>query len=99
MRGELDRVDVDIYDRHLRELLCGQGTREKIYVDNSSSAQDKLQAQIDKLSKAKLESHIYSDYDEQYQGFVILGLILLLIDALLLERQNHAFNLTRFFKK
>ena len=79
--------------------IAKAGNGAYIYVDNSSSAQDKLQAQIDKLSKAKLESHIYSEYDEQYQGFVILGLILLLIDALLLERQNHAFNLTRFFKK
>lgn len=87
----------------LNEEMCKEiakaGNGAYIYVDNSSSAQDKLQAQIDKLSKAKLESHIYSEYDEQYQGFVILGLILLLIDALLLERQNHAFNLTRFFKK
>lgn len=87
----------------LSEDMCrdiakaGNGTY--IYVDNSSSAQEKLHAQIDKLSKAKLESHIYSEYDEQYQGFVILGLILLLADILILERKNHVISLTRFFKK
>lgn len=87
----------------LNEEMCrgiaDAGKGAYIYVDNSSSAQDKLRAQVDKLAKAKMETHIYSEYDEQYQGFVVLGLILLLIDALILERKSHVISFAKFFKK
>lgn len=87
----------------LNEEMCKEiakaGNGSYIYVDNSSSAYDKLQAQIDKLSKSTLESHVYSEFDEQYQGFIILGLLLLLFDILIIERVNHLLNFSRFFKK
>lgn len=76
----------------LSEEMCREiataGGGSYIYVDNSSTAQKKLSEQIDRLSKAKMESQIYSEYDEQYQGFVLIGLLLLLIDVLLLERES-----------
>lgn len=87
----------------LNEDMCREiaqeGKGSYIYVDNSSSAQDKLRAQIDRLAKAKLESQIYSEYDEQYQGFIILGLVLLLMDILVLERKGRVFNFANLFKK
>jgi len=87
----------------LNEEMCREiakaGDGAYIYVDNSSSAQDKLEAQVDKLSKAKLESQVYSSYDEQFQGFLILGLLFLLLDVLILERENHVFKLSNLFHK
>ncbi len=87
----------------LNEEMCREiadaGKGAYIYVDNSSSAQDKLRSLVDKVAKAKMDTHIYSEYDEQYQGFVILGLILLLIDALILERKSHVISFAKFFKK
>jgi len=83
----------------LSEEMCreiasaGQGSY--IYVDNSSSAQKKLSEQLDRLSKVKMETQIYSEYDEQYQGFVLIGLLLLLIDVLLLERESKSTWLRR----
>lgn len=83
----------------LNEEMCreiakaGEGTY--IYVDNSSSAQKKLSEQVDRLAKSKIESQLYSEYDEQFQGFVLLGILLLIIDVLLLERASH----TKLFSK
>ena len=83
----------------LSEEMCREiataGGGSYIYVDNSSSAQKKLSEQLDRLSKAKMESQIYSEYDEQYQGFVLIGLLLLLIDVLLLERESKSTWLRR----
>jgi len=87
----------------LSEEMCreiataGQGSY--IYVDNSSSAQKKLSEQLDRLSKAKIESQIYSEYDEQYQGFVLIGLLLLLIDVLLIERESKSTWLSNLFRR
>lgn len=87
----------------LNEDMCREiakaGNGSYIYVDNSSSAQKKLSEQIDRLAKAKMESQIYSEYDEQYQGFIALGLLLLLIDMLLMERQNRKIKLKNLFQK
>lgn len=87
----------------LSEEMCreiataGQGSY--IYVDNSSSAQKKLSEQLDRLSKAKIESQIYSEYDEQFQGFILIGLLLLLIDVLLIERESKSTWLSNLFRR
>lgn len=87
----------------LNEDMCREiaqaGNGSYIYVDNSSSAQEKLSEQIDRLAKAKMESQIYSEFDEQYQGFIILGLIFLLMDIFIMERQNHRIQISKLLRR
>lgn len=84
----------------LSEDMCREiataGGGSYIYVDNSSSAQKKLSEHLDRLSKAKIESQIYSEYDEQFQGFILIGLLLLIVEVLLLERESKSTWLRRF---
>lgn len=86
----------------LSEEMCREiataGNGSYIYVDNSSSAQKKLSEQLDRLSKAKMESQVYSEYDEQFQGFILIGLLLLLLDVLLLERESKSTWLSNLFR-
>ena len=86
----------------LSEEMCREiataGNGSYIYVDNSSSAQKKLSEQVDRLAKAKMESQIYSEYDEQFQGFILIGILLLLIDVLLLERESKSTWLSSLFR-
>lgn len=85
----------------LNEEMCQQiaraGEGAYIYVDNSTSAQSSLQKYVDKLAKSNLESNIYSEYDEQFQGFLLIALLLLIIDVLLLERKTHLLKSLRSF--
>lgn len=87
----------------LSEEMCREiataGGGSYIYVDNSSSAQKKLSEQVDRLAKAKMESQIYSEYDEQFQGFVLIGLLLLLLDVFLLERESKSTWLSNLFRR
>lgn len=87
----------------LNEEMCRQianaGNGAYIYVDNSSSAQRELSKYVDKLAKAKLESQIYSEFDEQFQGFLILALLFLLTDICILERKNHLFRNFKVFRE
>lgn len=87
----------------LNEEMCRQiahaGNGAYIYVDNSSSAQRELSKYVDKLAKAKLESQVYSEFDEQFQGFLILALVFLLLDIFLLERKNHLLRNFQLFRK
>ncbi len=86
----------------LDEQMCVQiaeaGKGAYVYVDNSTSAQNALQKYVDKLAKTNLESNIYSEYDEQFQGFLLMALLFLLIDVFLLERKTHMLRSFKFFK-
>ena len=45
------------------------------------------------------ESIIYSEYAEQFQALALIVLLLLIIDILLLERDNPLFKNVSIFKK
>lgn len=87
----------------LNEDMCRQiaqaGGGNYIYVDNSSSAQEKLNAYVSNLGKSTMESQMYSEYDEQYQGFILLSLLFLVLDICIMERQNHIISKFTFFTK
>ena len=87
----------------LNEQMCreiaaaGQGAY--IYVDNSSSAKEKLSGYVDKLAKTEMESTVYSEYDEQFQAVALLALLLLVLDVLVVERKNLSFRQIKLFRK
>lgn len=86
----------------LNEEMCKEiadaGKGAYIYVDNSSSAQDLLNKQIDKLSKSQLDKVAYEEYNEKFQLFLMIGIVLLLLDVLILARENHLFKKITLFK-
>ena len=88
---------------HLNEDMCREianaGNGNYIYVDNSSSAQGKLDKYVDKLGRVEMESSIFSEYDEQFQSFLLLSMLFLLLDILLMERKNHILQRFTFFTR
>lgn len=70
-----------------------------IYVraDNSNAALRVLTKEIDKMSKAEVESKVYSEYDEQFQTITWIVLILLIAEFFILERRNRLFKNVRIF--
>ena len=76
----------------LNEDMCKQiaaaGGGAYIHVENNSNAQDLLDQELEKLSKKETQSTIYSDYDEQFQAFGVLALLLLIIEICILESKN-----------
>lgn len=87
----------------LNEKMCREvaqaGSGMYIHVDNTSDAQDQLNAQLTKLQKGDTDSVIYSEYDEQFQAFALLALLLLIAEACLLESKNPLFRNIKLFKK
>ena len=76
----------------LNEEMCKQvaaaGGGVYIHVENNSAAQQQLDNELDKLSKKETSTAVYSDYDEQFQAFGILALLLLIVEILILDRCN-----------
>ena len=44
--------------------------------------------EIGKMEKTELESRVYSEYDDQFQYFFAIGLLLLLFEFIILDRKN-----------
>ena len=77
----------------LNEDMCQQIAQagNGIYVrcHNTNTAMRALQQELDRIATAELETKVYADYNEQYQSFVLIALLLLVIDFFILERKNH----------
>ena len=86
----------------LNEQMCREiaeeGAGTYIHVDNTSQAQEKLDQEIAKLQKGEINSVVYSEYDEQYQAVGLIVLLLLIIEACLLERKSKLFRRIKIFK-
>lgn len=79
----------------LNEPMCQdiakKGEGVYVRVDNTNSAQKVIAEEIDKMSKADVESKVYSDYNEQFQSVAWIILCLLLVEMLILDRKNPLF--------
>lgn len=86
----------------LNEQMCrdiaaaGQG--KYIHVDNTSSAQEQLNDELAKLQKGDMESLVFSEYNEQFQVFGIIALLLLIIEICINEAANPFFEKFTLFK-
>ena len=65
----------------------------------TSDAQEELNDQLTKLQKGETDSVIYSQYDEQFQAFGLLAIILLIIEVCVLEVRNPKLKSLRLFNK
>lgn len=86
----------------LNEQMCREiaqaGKGAYIRVDNSSSAQNLLQKEINKLAKADLESTVYSNYNEQFPMIAWMILLFLVIEILILDKKNPLFKNFKLFR-
>lgn len=87
-----DRAGQVVVSR-LNEDMCRQiaqaGNGIYVHCDNTNTAMRALQQELDRIATAELETKVYADYNEQYQSFVLMALLLLVIDFFIFGRKNH----------
>ena len=87
----------------LNEDMCRQvaqaGGGAYIHVENNSAAQQQLDNELDKLSKKETSTTVFSDYDEQFQAFGILALLLLILEICIFDRRNPLLKNISLFKR
>ncbi len=87
----------------LNEDMCRQvaqaGGGVYIHVENNSAAQQQLDNELDKLSKKETSTTVYSDFDEQFQAFGILALLLLILEICIFDRRNPLLKNLSLFKR
>ena len=85
----------------LNEEMCREIAQAGggIYVrcDNSNTATKAIQKELDKLATQEIETTTYTDYNEQFQSFALLALLLLVIDFFIFNRKNKAITRLNIF--
>ena len=65
-----------------------------IYVrcDNTNTATKAIQKELDKLATQEIETQVFTDYNEQFQSFALIALLLLVIDFFIFNRKNKSIS-------
>ncbi len=88
LKDNQGNVVITKLDETMLEKIAVAG--EGIYV-RANNAQDGLNTlfdEINKLQKTEMEALVYSDYEDQFQYFFAIGMILILLELFILERKN-----------
>lgn len=87
----------------LNEQMCREvaqaGSGKYIHVDNTGDAQTELNNDLARLQRGESEAVIYNTYDEQFQAFGILVILLLVVEVCILEAKNPLLKNIKLFRR
>lgn len=87
----------------LNEQMCREvaqaGSGKYIHVDNTGDAQTELNNDLARLQRGDSEAVIYTAYDEQFQAFGILVILLLVVEVCILEAKNPLLKNIKLFRR
>ncbi len=85
----------------LNEEMCREIAQAGggIYVrcDNSNTATKAIQKELNKLATQEIETQVFTDYNEQFQSFALIALLLLVIDFFIFNRKNKSITRLNIF--
>jgi len=84
-------------DEPMLQKIAQAGKGIYIRANNTQVGLNTLFNEVDKMEKTEMESQIYADYDEKFQYFIGLGLLLLFLDFVILERKNRYLKNIKLF--
>lgn len=89
----ITRLDEDI----LKKIAIATGGT---YIRASSSdiGLDEIFGKIKQMKKQELDSTMYTEYNDQFQIFAAIALIMLVIDFIVMERKNRRFSHIKLFR-
>lgn len=91
-------IVVSKLNEKLLQEIAAIGKGSYFRANNATTGLNNIFDQLDKLDKKELESQIYSDYENHFQVFVILGVLLLLIEFFIPNRKSKIANKIQLFK-
>jgi Ca-activated chloride channel homolog len=85
-------------DEEILKKIAVSGNGSYVRASNSNIGLDEIFSDIKKMKKQELESTMYTEYNDQFQIFAAISLILLLVDFIIMERKNRKLADIRLFK-
>jgi Ca-activated chloride channel family protein len=70
-----------------------------VHANNTNSAMNALEDELDKLQKKDMESLAYSEYDEKFPIIAWILLVVLIVEVCIFDKKNRLFRNVRIFKR
>ena len=70
-----------------------------VHADNTNTAMNALESELDKLQKKDMGSLVYSEYDEKFPIVAWILLVILIIEVSIFDKKNRLFRNVRIFKR
>jgi Ca-activated chloride channel family protein len=86
-------------DEAMLRQIASAGKGVYVRANNSQSGLKTILEEINKLEKTKFESRMFSDYEDRFQYFIAVSLILLVLELLIFERKSKWLSKINFFGK
>lgn len=93
--------DGNVVVSKLNEQMCKEiaaaGNGVYVRADNTNGAYQIINKELDSLSKSDIKTSVFSDYNEQFQSFALLALLILIIDFFVFDRINKRLSKFKIF--
>jgi Ca-activated chloride channel family protein len=89
----ISRLDEDILKK-----IAVSGNGSYVRASNSNIGLDEIFSDIKKMKKQELESTMYTEYNDQFQFFAAITILLLLAEFVIMDRKNRKLINIRLFK-
>ncbi len=97
LKNNEGKVVVTKLDEHMLEQIAAAGNGIYVRANNAQVGLNALFDEINKMETTEMESLVYSEYDDQFQYFFGIGLLLILFEFVILERKNRYLKNIRLF--
>lgn len=98
-RDQDDGVIITRLNETMCQSIAQMGGGVYVRVDNSNAAQRAIQNELDQMATAEIETQVFTEYNEQFQVFGWLILLILIVEMLISERRNPWFDKFNLFTK
>lgn len=85
-------------DEEMAKSIAAAGQGVYAHADNSNSAINVIVEELSHLQTAELESHVFADYEDQFQWFLWIAFFCLLIDLIVLDKANAFISKIKLFE-
>ena len=99
MKDRQGNVVVSKLSEEMCKEIAAAGGGMYVRCDNTNTAMRAVQKEIDTLAKSEIETKVFTDYNEQYQSFVLIALLLLAVDFFIFNRKNKRLSKINLFKE
>jgi len=93
--------DGNVVVSKLNEQMCKEiavaGKGLYVHADNSNNAYRVITKELDTLAKSDINSSVFSEYNEQFQSFALLALLILIVDIFVFDRINKRLTKIKIF--
>ena len=93
------QVVVSRLNEQIAKEVAQAGNGMYVRCDNTNTAMRTLEKELNKIATADIETQRFTQYQEQYQSFVLAALLLLVIDFFLMSRKNKLLNKLDIFNE